>query len=232
MTIDIMELNDVSVRYKTRKSFFRHDYFTALDGVTFAIKKGETLGIIGPNGCGKSTLLRVLANIYGVDGGEVTWHCKQVSLLSLSLGFDAQLSGVDNAILSGMLLGGRKQEVLSKLDDIIEFSELGEFIDQPIKTYSSGMRARLGFSIAVTMESELLLLDEVMSVGDGNFRQKAEAAMVNKINSDQTIALVTHSLRQVRKLCDRVLWLNKGKVEMIGTPIKVLDKYEQFLESH
>lgn len=153
MTPDVMELSKVWVRYKSRRSFFRHDYFTALQDVSFTIKEGETLGIVGANGCGKSTLLRVLANIYGVDGGTVTWHCRQVSLLALSLGFDIELSGRDNAILSGMLLGGRKREVLEKLDEIIEFSELEEFIDKPIKTYSSGMRARLGFSVAIKMRS-------------------------------------------------------------------------------
>ena len=123
MNSDVMELSNVSVRYKSRRSFFRHDYFTALDDVSFTIRKGETLGVIGANGCGKSTLLRVLADIYGVDNGEVKWHCKQVSLLSLALGFDIELSGRDNAIISGMLLGSRKRDVLAMLDEIIEFSE-------------------------------------------------------------------------------------------------------------
>jgi len=229
MNPDIMELRNVSVRYKSRRSFFRHDYFTALDDVSFTIRKGETLGIIGTNGCGKSTLLRILANIYSVDVGEVTWNCRQVSLLSLSLGFDGELTGRDNAVISGMLLGGRQKEVLDKLDEIIEFSELGEFIDKPIKTYSSGMRARLGFSVALKMQSELLLIDEVMSVGDGKFKNKAEAAMIGKISSNQTVVLVSHSTGQIRKLCDRVLWLDHGKVEMIGTPGDVLRAYNLFI---
>ena len=229
MNAHIMELSDVSVRYKSRKSFFRHDYFTALDEVSFTINKGETLGVIGTNGCGKSTLLRVLANIYGVDGGKVTWHCRQVSLLALALGFDSELSGRDNAIISGMLLGGRKKEVLDKLDEIVEFSELTEFIDKPIKTYSNGMRARLGFSVAVNMQSELLLIDEVMGVGDGKFRKKAEAVMINKISSNQTVVLVSHSMNQIQKLCDRVLWLDEGKVKMIGDPESVLQHYEIFI---
>lgn len=230
MTSAVMELNNVSVRYKSRRSFFRHDYFTALNDVSFSIKKGETLGIIGTNGCGKSTLLKVLANIYGVDDGKVTWHCRQVSLLALALGFDAELSGRDNAVISGMLLGGRKKEVLDKLDEIIEFSELEEFIDKPIKTYSNGMRARLGFSVAVKLESELLLIDEVLSVGDGKFRNKAENAMSSKINSEQTVVLVSHSMGQIQKLCDRVLWLDSGKVKMMSTPDAVLHEYNHFLD--
>ena len=230
MTSDVMKLSNVCVRYKSRKSFFRHDYFTALEDVSFTVKKGETLGVIGNNGCGKSTLLKVLANIYGIDGGEITWNCKQVSLLALSLGFDADLSGRDNAVISGMLLGGRKQEVLDRLDEIIEFSELDEFINKPIKTYSNGMRARLGFSVAVKMHSELLLIDEVMGVGDGRFRQKAEAAMIDKIKSLQTVVLVSHSMPQIEKLCDRVLWMEAGKVQMIGDPEETLSQYEQFID--
>jgi len=230
MTSDVMELNNVGVRYKSRKAFFRHDYYTALEDVSFTIKKGETLGIIGTNGCGKSTLLKVLANIYGVDSGKVTWHCRQVSLLALALGFDAELSGRDNAVISGMLLGGRKKEVQCLLDEIIEFSELEDFIDKPIKTYSNGMRARLGFSVAIKMHSELLLIDEVMGVGDGKFRLKAEAAMTNKISSQQTVVLVSHSMGQIRKLCDRVLWLDAGKVKMVGNTDDVLRQYAIFID--
>lgn len=230
MTSPVMELKSVSVIYKSRRSFFRHDLFKALVDLSFTIQRGETLGVVGSNGCGKSTLLKVLANIYGFDSGTITWHCKQVSLLALSLGFDAELSGRDNAIISGMLLGGRRKDVVEKLDEIIEFSELERFIDKPIKTYSNGMRARLGFSVAVKMNSDLLLIDEVMGVGDGKFRKKAEAAMINKINSDQTVVLVSHSISQVRRLCDRVLWLVDGKVKMIGKPEAVLQEYSTFID--
>ena len=229
MTRDVIELSHVSVRYKSRKSFFRHDIFTALDDLSFTIKQGETLGIIGTNGCGKSTLLRVLANIYGVDGGAINWHCQHVSLLALSLGFDAELSGRDNAIISGMLLGARKKDVLAKLDEIIEFSELEKFIDKPIKTYSNGMRGRLGFSVAIKMKSDVLLIDEVLGVGDATFREKASSAIINKINSNQTVVLVSHSMGQIRNLCNRVLWLESGKVQMIGEPEAVLSEYALFV---
>jgi len=151
-----------------------------------------------------------------------------VSLLSLALGFDTELPGRENAIISGMLLGSRRKEVLSKLDEIIDFSELGEFIDKPIKTYSSGMRARLAFSVAVKMQSELMLIDEVLGVGDGKFKMKAEKAMVSKITSRQTVVLVSHSLSQIRKLCDRVLWLDRGKIKMIGDSDTVIRHYEDF----
>lgn len=225
----VLELDNVGVHYKTRKSFFRHHRFTALKNLNFSIYRGETLGVIGTNGCGKSTLLKVLANIYRVDEGEITWNCKNVSLLSLSLGFDSELSGRDNAIISGMLLGGRKKDVLAKLDDIVEFSELKDFIDKPIKTYSSGMRGRLGFAVAIHMRSDVLLIDEVLGVGDGKFRKKASSAIINKINSDQTVVLVSHSMPQIKNLCNRVLWLDKGKVKMIGEPESVLDEYALFI---
>lgn len=227
----MMEVRDVSVRYKTRRSFFRHGYFVALDRVSFAIEKGETLGVIGPNGCGKSTLLKVLANIYGIDGGKVYRHCRHVSLLSLSPGFDPELSGRDNAIIGGMLLGARKRDVIKEMDEIISFSELEEFIDKPMKTYSTGMTARLGFSVALRMRSELLLIDEVLGVGDGKFRAKATEALESKIGSDQTVVLVSHSINHVEKLCNRVLWLDHGRIVKIGQTKDVLDEYSTFVSS-
>jgi lipopolysaccharide transport system ATP-binding protein len=225
----IMELQDVVVRYRTRRSFFRHDYFTALDGVSFDIRRNETLGIVGVNGCGKSTLLRVLANIYGVDRGEVTWNCDQVLLLSIQLGFDEELSGRDNAIISGMLLGARKREMLDRMDEIIEFSELHEFIDKPIKTYSTGMRARLGFAVAIYVQPDLLLIDEVLGVGDGAFQTKAEKAIINKITSQQSVVLVSHDLHHIETLSDRVMWMDKGKIRKIGRPTDMVKEYVEFL---
>jgi lipopolysaccharide transport system ATP-binding protein len=231
MTNLVMEVRDVSVRYKTRRSFFRHSYFAALDRISFSIEKGETLGVVGRNGCGKSTLLKVLAHVYDVDGGKVVRHCRNVSLLSLSLGFDPELSGRDNAIISGMLLGARKRDVLREMDEIISFSELDEFIDKPIKTYSTGMTARLGFSVALRMQSELLLIDEVLGVGDGKFRAKASEALESKITSDQTVVLVSHSTNQIEELCTRVLWLDHGRIVRIGATQEVLGEYGEFVKS-
>lgn len=231
ISANVLELINVSFRYKKRQSFFRHSYFTAVNQVSFNVKKGETLGIIGENGCGKSTLLRVLAGIYRADSGEVKRFCNSVSILSLALGFDARLTGRDNALIGGMLLGARKEKVLQSLDEIIAYSELGHFIDEPIKTYSTGMRARLGFSIALKMKAELLLIDEVMAVGDIKFRKKTEQAMVNKINSDQTVVIVSHSLGYVDKLCNRAIWLHEGEVKQIGASDVVINAYKQYFGS-
>lgn len=229
--MNIMDLDGVFISYTKRQSFFRHSKFMALKDVSFSILKGETLGVIGRNGSGKSTLLRVLAGIYKADRGRITRHCKRISLLSLSLGFDPELTGRQNAILSGMLFGARKNDVFAKLNNIIEFSELDSMIDEPIKTYSSGMRARLGFSIALEMQVELLLIDEVMGVGDLSFRKKAEAAMMNKINSEQTVVLVSHSLAQIRRLCNRVIWLDRGRVRFTGSPKQAISEYQLSIQS-
>jgi lipopolysaccharide transport system ATP-binding protein len=225
----VVDLQGVYLGYTTRKAFFRHTEFMALKDISFSIEKGETLGIIGANGSGKSSLLRVIAGIYRPDQGTVSWHCSKISLLSLSLGFDAQLSGRENILISGMFLGARKREVADKMTAIIAFSELGSKIDEPLKTYSSGMRARLGFSIALEMHAELLLVDEVLGVGDGKFRKKAQAAMINKIGSDQTVVFVSHAMDHVRQLCNRIVWLHEGNVRRIGPPEDTISEYEAYI---
>jgi lipopolysaccharide transport system ATP-binding protein len=222
----IIKLQDITLTYKTRMSFFRHQEFCALDNVSFSIEKGETLGIVGNNGCGKSTLLKVLAGIYQPDSGIITKNCHSISLLSLGVGFDQELSGRDNAVLSAMLLGASKKQALAVLSDIVEFSELGKFIEQPVKTYSSGMKARLGFAVAIKLDVDLLLIDEVLGVGDAGFRQKAEQAMLNKINSEQTVVFVSHSEGQVKKLCERAVWLDKGQVKIVGDTKSVYAEYK------
>ena len=160
----LVELENASVIYKRRLSFFRTESFPALSDISFNINKGETLGIIGGNGSGKSTLLKVLAGIYQIDSGRIIRNSEHASLLSLALGFDPELSGRDNAIIGGMFLGARKKDVLASLDKIISFSELEDHIDDPLKTYSTGMYARLGFSVAIMMEAELMLIDEVLGL--------------------------------------------------------------------
>lgn len=204
----IISLQDVGVRYKRRGGLFRKpEYFQALEGISFDIRRGETLGILGRNGAGKSTLLRVVAGIIQPDSGKITNHGVTVSLLALQAGFDAELPGTDNAILSGMLMGYTRKQVEARLDDIAEFSELGDFMYEPVKTYSSGMKARLGFSVAMYMTPDVLLLDEVLSVGDKQFKKKAETEMMKKLHSDQTVLLVSHSERQIKRLCGRSILL-------------------------
>ncbi|NQU35026.1 MAG: ABC transporter ATP-binding protein [Bacteroidetes bacterium] len=215
MSENIIELKNVTLVYQTRLAFFRHKKIRALDNINFSVKRGETFGIVGDNGCGKSTLLKVLAGIYQPDSGRVIKRCSRISLLTIGLGFDKELTGRDNAMISSMLLGASRKDALASLNKIVEFSELGEFIEQPVKVYSSGMRARLGFAIAITMDVELLLIDEALGVGDTKFRKKAEKVMLNKINSDQTVIFVSHSETQVKNLCKRALWLEKGQVKMV-----------------
>ena len=197
-----------------------------LSGVSFDLKKGETLGIIGRNGAGKSTLLRVLADILKPNSGAVIRHVQTVSLLSLNLGLDPNLSGVDNAILSALLLGFQRKEAERVLPEIIEFSELGEAIYEPVRTYSSGMNARLGFSSGIFLQPDVLLIDEVLGVGDVEFQKKSFAALREKIISNQTVVLVSHNAGQVRALCDRVVWIEHGEAIAVGDTEEVLSQYE------
>ena len=221
----IIEFKQVAVNYKARKSFFKTEKYQALKDVTFDVYKGETLGIIGRNGAGKSTLLRLLAGIIKPDAGEVIHHTRSVSLMALAAGFDPNLSGRQNAVISGMLIGHSKKEVTTWLEDIKAFSELNDFFEKPVKTYSSGMRARLGFSIAMYTSPDVLLIDEVLGVGDANFKQKAEAAITDKINSEITVILVSHSEAQMKRLCDRVIWIEDSKVRKQGLSDDIFLEY-------
>lgn len=205
----ILSLSKVGVRYKRRGGLFRKpEYFQALEDISFDIRRGETLGIIGRNGAGKSTLLRVIAGIIQPDEGEVINHGGvTISLLALQAGFDPELSGEDNAIINGMLMGYTRKQVEACMGSITEFSELDDFMKEPVKTFSSGMKSRLGFSVAMHLTPDVLLLDEILSVGDQQFKKKAEAEMMKKIHSNQTIILVSHSQHQINRVCERVIEL-------------------------
>lgn len=204
----------------------RKKRYTVLDDISFDVKKGENFAIIGRNGVGKSTLLGLMAGVLKPDQGEVSVNGRVSPLLQLGAGFHPHLTGRDNIVLNGVLLGLTKQEVLHYLDEIIEFSELGEYIDQPVRTYSSGMYAKLGFSVVTILKPEVLLLDEVLAVGDIRFRDKCYEVMEEyRSSSDVTMILVTHSLPTVLKSCDRALWIEDKKVKMVGCPKKIVNAY-------
>lgn len=226
MTAPLIRIQNASIVYQQRLSFFRHSHYQPLRDVSFDIFEGETLGIIGKNGCGKSTLLKMIAGIFEPDGGVIDRGDVRISLQTLATGFDQNLTGRDNALISSMYVGHTKKQALQNLDEIADFSELGEFFQQPLKTYSSGMRARLGFSVALTVRPDVLLIDEVLSVGDGSFRIKAEKAIIDKISSNQTVVLVTHSAAQISRLCNRVVWLENGVVRNVGSTEDIVPLYE------
>ena len=196
--------------------------FWALRHVSFSVASGQSLGVIGPNGAGKSTLLQVLAGILMPSQGTVDVDGHVSSLLTLGVGFDQDLSGVDNIRLAGAFMGMPHQEVEKRLDGIIEYAELGQFIDAPIKTYSSGMRARLGFAIATSVDPDILLLDEVLSTGDAAFREKSKQRVLELLGGAKAIVLVTHDMAWVTEYCTRALLLERGRIVLMGEPEEVV----------
>ena len=223
----VLELRSVGLCYRRGGGLLRRrpSLFWALDDVSLDLYSGETLGIVGRNGAGKTTLLRLLAGIIRPDRGTFVNHGYQAALLSLQVGFVPHLSGRDNIVLSGLLLGLPRERIVSKIDDIVAFAELEEFIDEPIQTYSSGMRARLGFSTAFHVDPDILLVDEVLGVGDAAFVQKSKRVMRQRIKSDKTVVLVSHNAPAIRSLCDRAVWIDRGKVMAEGSPDEVLEAY-------
>ena len=238
-----ISVKDVKIRYRllNKVSFFRAlmspnkftktEYFEAVKGVSFDVEKGQILGIVGKNGSGKSTLLRAIAGIFSPDEGTIDLHGNTISLLSIGVGFQNALSGRENIYLSGMLLGFSREFIDEKLEEIIEFSELGDFIDRPVKSYSSGMYSKLAFSITAILETDIMLIDEVLSVGDAKFKKKSYAKMKELIsNDDRTVLIVSHSSDTIRSLCDNVLWIHDGEMKMYGTTAEVLPKYDEFMK--
>lgn len=230
----ILSMRHVGVYYKRKKGLFGFggEPFWALKDVSLDLYAGETLGIIGRNGAGKSTLLQLIAGIIRPDRGDLQRTIAyQASLLTLQLGFVPYLTGRENAMLSGMLMGMRRRDVQKKINSIIEFSELGEFIDQPFITYSSGMGARLGFSVAFHADPDVLLIDEVLGVGDAEFSVKSTNVMYDKIRSNKTVVFVSHNATLVQQLCDRLIWIEEGATRAMGKPMDVMKLYQQFLNS-
>ncbi|MFC1688832.1 ABC transporter ATP-binding protein [Pseudomonadota bacterium] len=227
----LIQARSVAVVYNRCRSFFRSDPFEALKDVSLDIYAGESLGVIGRNGVGKTTLLRVLAKIIMPDRGSVTNYGASTAMLSLQAGFDIHASGRTNILLSALLLGFTEEEIRERMDEIIEYSELGDFIDQPIVGYSAGMRARLGFSVCYYMQPDVLLIDEALGVGDLEFREKSAKAMHEKIKSDQTVVLVSHDARTIRDLCNRAVWIEDGVSRMEGDVESVVTAYQEHVRS-
>ncbi|MBE6499854.1 ABC transporter ATP-binding protein [uncultured Methanobrevibacter sp.] len=196
-----------------------------LDNINFEVKRGEKLGILGFNGAGKSTLLKIISGIYEPSEGEVKINGKIAPLLELSAGFDKNYTGRDNIYLNGAFLSMDKKYLDSKIDEIIEYSELGEYIDVPIKNYSKGMKAKLGFSIATLIEPDILIIDEILSVGDIKFRKKSGKKINEMMAEGVTVILVSHSIRQVKRICDRCIWIDDGKLVMEGPAEEVCNAY-------
>jgi ABC-type polysaccharide/polyol phosphate transport system ATPase subunit len=199
--------------------------FWALRGVSVTVQPGEVLGVIGPNGAGKTTLLKTLAGILGHDRGRLEIHGKVGCLLSFGVGFNGSLSGRENIYLNGSILGLSQQTISERLDQIVEFSELGKFIDAPVRTYSAGMKGRLGFSIAVHIDPDILLLDEVLGVGDAGFRAKAGSILDRFQSEHKIVVLASHSMDLIRNQCTRALWLDEGTIRMQGEPEAVTAAY-------
>lgn len=236
----IIEVNDVTMRFRMNsdkilslKEFvttalrgkLKYQEFTALERVTFKVRKGETLGLIGRNGAGKSTLLKVISGILKPTEGSVQCHGNVVPMLELGSGFDFDLTGKENIFLNGAILGYSEDFLKEKYQEIVDFSELGGFIEVPIRNYSSGMLARLAFSIATVVKPEILIVDEILSVGDSNFQEKSRERMLDLMGGGTTVLFVSHGLEQIRGMCSRVLWLEHGQVKMLGETKAVCDAY-------
>ena len=203
----------------------RKEIRTVLKNINLTIQKGETVALIGTNGSGKSTLLKLMTKIYYPTKGSVTTYGKLTSLLELGAGFHPDFSGRENIYFNASIFGLSKSEIDDRLDEIIEFSELEEFIDNPVRTYSSGMYMRLAFSIAINVDADILLIDEILTVGDQHFQDKCFEKLLEYKNSDKTVVIVSHSLDSIRKLCDRAIWLYDGEVRMDGNVNDVIDEY-------
>ena len=215
--------------FKTIKREIQYNEFWALKNVSLSVEKGDRVGILGLNGAGKSTLLKVISGVFKPTEGHVDKHGKMVPLLELGAGFDPQYTGKENIYLYGAMLGYTKKFIDSKYDEIVEFSELQKFMDVPVKNYSSGMKSRLGFSIATVVEPKILILDEVLSVGDAKFRKKSEKKIMSMFDSGVTVLFVSHSLEQVQRLCNKAMILEKGKLIAYGDIVPISEQYSKMI---
>ena len=209
------------------KGKIQYEEFWALKDISFEVRRGEVLGIIGHNGAGKSTLLKVISGILKPTSGIVQVNGVVVPMLELGSGFDFDLTGRENVFLNGSILGYSEKFLKSKYDEIVEFSELGQFIDVPLRNYSSGMVMRLAFSIATVVQPDILIVDEILAVGDADFQEKSKKRMLELMGGGTTVLFVSHSIPQIREMCRRVLWMDHSRVRMIGEAGEVCDLYER-----
>lgn len=230
LVIKYKSLNSTSIQrnfFQKRKKRFT---YTAINNISFEVEKGEIFGLTGRNGSGKSTLLRAIGGMLAPDSGEIRLMGQTVSLLAIGVGFKMEMTGRENIYIAGLLLGFSQRKIREKEQDIVDFSELGEFIDMPVRTYSSGMYSRLGFAITATLETDILLIDEVLSVGDERFRKKSYDKMKELIsNKEKTVIICAHNRTILEELCGRVLWMEKGKIVKVGNAKEVLDGYEEYM---
>jgi len=229
MSQPLISLHEAGVCYRRSQGFFKgkRSGFWAVKSVTLDVNQGEILGILGRNGAGKSTLMRVLAGIIAPDRGTMRTQAGLcTTLLSIGVGSHSTLSGRQNAILNGMMLGATRRQMISRLERIKEFSELGNFFEEPIYTYSSGMHARLGFATAMEVDPDILLIDEMLSVGDSSFQQKSGDAMLQRLKSGKTAVIISHDAGMVARLCSRAVWIEEGEVVASGGSEEVGKKYE------
>ncbi len=220
----VRTLKEFVIRLVTKKINFHE--FWALQDVTFTVKKGDVLGIIGHNGAGKSTLLKVISGIMKPTKGDVKTHGNIVPMLELGSGFDMDMTGRENILLNGAILGYTEEFLLEKYDEIVAFSELGQFIEVPLRNYSSGMVMRLAFSIATVVNPEILIVDEILAVGDADFQEKSKKRMKELMSGGTTVLFVSHSLKQIREMCNKVLWIEHGKMIAFGKTQEICDRYE------
>jgi len=237
-----IELRDVELHFPRKKGFLggllglmkvrdwaEKGRFTALQGIGLDVNQGEVLGVIGRNGSGKSTMLRVMAGVYRADAGSVKVRGRISLLAGVSVGLNHNLTGRENVHLYGSILGHTKEAMEGMLADILDFSELGEFIEQPLRTYSSGMKARLGLAIASAIEPEVLLIDEVLGVGDPQFREKSKARILDLVKSTGTVVIVSHSFALMKEICDRVVLMHNGSIEGVGSPEEIIAAYYELV---
>ena len=225
----LVTLRHVGMRYR-RRAAAGEDAYAVFDDINLKLHRGERLGVVGRNGAGKSTLLRIMAKIFAPFSGEVIWTPDtKVSLLSLGLGFRPDLTGQENAMLSCLLQGLPKKEASRALGEIETFCELGAFFAEPVRTYSTGMRARLGFATALANRSDVILIDETLGVGDAAFREKAQDALQGQLTEDRAVVIVSHAPGQIRALCGRAIWLGEGGLQAEGDPADVLAQYNAAL---